>query len=91
MIFRNTAKFLASTLLVKQNHNNIAVEKFREHKCRQCPYFDPVDTICNNCGCLLDVKWKSLINRKISTGETQVTHCPIGSWNDSDFAAFYKK
>lgn len=89
MILRNTVKFLASTLLVKEKHNNIAVEKFREFKCRQCPFMDHVDLTCTSCGCLLDVKWKALINRRVSTGELQITHCPKGFWNDSDIAIFY--
>jgi hypothetical protein len=89
-LFRSALAFLAINLVVKKKHLNIAVKQFREYRCRSCPYFNENIT-CQKCSCLLDVKWTALTNRVtvMDIEQIELTHCPVGRWNDIDIAEFY--
>lgn len=88
---RKTVAFLAEKLLVKEKHHSIVIENYRRSQCLKCEYYNEKDIQCNRCKCLLDVKWKSLVNRKVTTGKLEITHCIEGRWNDADLAKFYNK
>jgi hypothetical protein len=87
---RKVVHFVASNLVVKQKHDSIVIENYRKSICQQCEYFNKQDLICEACKCLLDVKWKSLVHRKVTTGEIQITHCVKQKWNDGNIADYYK-
>lgn len=88
-LVRKIVRFAAANLVVKEKHHNIVIEKFRQQQCFKCDKFDRENIQCTACKCLLDVKWKSLVNKKITTGELQITHCILGRWNDSEIADYY--
>jgi len=89
MKFRKLLVKMADSVLVKQKHHNIVLKQYREAQCRQCEHFDEENLECKACGCLLDVKWESLVNVKISTGRAEITHCVKGRWNDKELADHY--
>lgn len=43
---------------------------------------------CSMCGCYIDIKVTTKVNRTI-TGKKEITHCPLGKWNDKDLINIY--
>lgn len=88
-----TKNKVVENIMVVEKINNPIVIEFRKSKCGPCP--KNVDGSCLECGCILDVKWRSLTNRTLNNiglplGPIQRTHCPLGKWNDKPTANLYR-
>lgn len=79
----------AAGLLVVEPLNNPELTEFRRDQCWECPNRDPKNLTCNICKCFLEEKTLSLTNRTKKFG-IEITHCPIGNWNDIEIVEYYK-
>lgn len=86
--WRKLAAELAGGVLVIEETTDFALINFRREQCVACPNMDKKNKMCKICTCFLSEKTKSITNRTL-TGEVQVTHCPIGNWNDKEIADHY--
>jgi hypothetical protein len=80
-------KSAADGLLAVEKHGDTELSKFRMSKCNECPHkkMENGEPVCGVCGCYLDIKIHCLTNRD-KHGKVQITHCPIGRWDDAEFA-----
>jgi hypothetical protein len=85
------AKKLAAEVVLVKDHVDESTRAMREQACRSgCPHFGEKYKECLQCGCMLDVKWKAKTHRNPkAAGRTEVTHCPLGKWNDVEIANIY--
>ena len=60
--------------------------------CKACDRFDEDSGKCLECGCFMEVKTGAKTHRNPDKGmRVEVTHCPLGKWNDMKLAVFYHK
>jgi hypothetical protein len=81
---------LAAKIIVKSNVSD-AVAKERMSVCFKCENRDPENEKCKVCGCFLDLKTTTDINWNVKRNRQEVTHCPLGKWNDLETANEYRK
>ena len=79
---------IAGNALIEEKETNLELIKFRRDKCFECPNMCHKNIKCKICGCFLDQKTESRININ-AHGVSEITHCPIGNWNDEDLAKIY--
>lgn len=65
------------------------VAAWRKSICDKCEKRSPKN-ICTVCVCILDIKQKTYRNRNFDNLETEITHCPLGRWDDAEIAKFYR-
>lgn len=82
-------KSLAFDLLVEEELNNQEIQNFRKGRCDVCQ-FRNVD-ICGVCKCVLEIKQASKTNRNIYNGNIEITHCPMGFWDDGNLMTYYNQ
>lgn len=87
-LIRDLLKLAATKLVVTEMHNDPDLEEKRSSICATCP--NNKDGVCSVCGCFLEVKVKAKTNRT-KTGRIEVTHCPLGKWDDQDLVEYYKQ
>lgn len=68
-------------------------KRFREKVCNNnsgiC--YDKNKDKCKECGCIISAKSKMLKNYNIKKNmRVEITHCPLGKWNDEEIAEHYK-
>lgn len=59
--------------------------------CRGCANYNAESIKCNSCGCYLEVKTECKTNYNPKKLRHEVTHCPMGFWNDIEVANEYRK
>lgn len=84
-------KKIASTLLVEEKHEWQDLATYRIGKCEGCPHFKQDTRQCGICLCFMDEKVKATTHNNLAKGRQEITHCPIGSWNDAHIANMYRK
>lgn len=78
----------AHGLLVEEDLNDPEIEEQRRRTCIECEFYNQKSIACMACGCFLATKTKSLVNINITTGESEITHCPHNYWED-EFSKSY--
>lgn len=64
--------------------------QFRLSRCGTCDFFS--NGKCKKCGCYMEVKAATRIHKNPKRKmRKEVTHCPIGMWEDKEFAEFFKQ
>lgn len=53
--------------------------------------YRPKEDVCTECVCLMKIKVTYEMHRDPLTGQTQITHCPLGKWKDKDIANHYRE
>ena len=86
----NILELAVKKLLVDEEHGDQAVTDQRWSACLSCQKFKKTNLTCVKCGCYLNVKIPAKVNFNIKHGEYEVTHCPLGKWNDKELAEYYK-
>lgn len=82
----------AYALLGAGDLNDPGLAVSRMNTCKECPFFDPNNVKCKDCGCFLEVKTKLLKNLNPDKGfRTELTHCPQGKWDDKQVANIYRE
>lgn len=59
--------------------------------CLQCDKRDVEANRCKICKCYLAVKTNTAENLNPLKGRYEITHCPLGKWNDLEIANEYRK
>ena len=89
-IKRNALRLLAETLIVKdQVGGEEAAKRFRV--CVMCEYRNEKENVCDVCGCFLDLKTSAKTNWNARKLRNEITHCPLGKWNDKETANIYRE
>jgi hypothetical protein len=66
------------------------VAAWRMSVCLGCEHRDASKEKCKVCGCYLEVKVGCKTNRNPEKLRSEITHCPMGKWNDKDTANAYR-
>lgn len=82
--------YLAETLIVKKRVDDETAD-WRFNICLKCEYRDADENKCTQCGCFLDLKTSTRVNWRPSKNRNEITHCPMGRWNDKDTANEYRR
>lgn len=85
--WRFLLKGIAAGLIVDELLKDEEIVHFRRVTCLACPEMNHEHKTCNVCGCFLDLKTRSKTNR--TKRGIEVTHCPLGKWDDKDIAEHY--
>lgn len=88
-ILEKAKYYLAEKLIVKE-YVDEQTAKERRAVCMKCQHRDPEEDKCLKCGCFLELKTASRVNWRVSRNRNEVTHCPVGRWNDLELANFYR-
>lgn len=67
------------------------VQQFRMNVCQGCDKRDEETNRCKVCKCFLAVKTDTKENLNPEKMRYEVTHCPLGKWNDLQTANHYRK
>jgi len=90
----------AQLVLVAEYHNNPQITNQRRRVCRgserhgipACVNYNPDRDQCKVCSCIIEEKSKSKINYNPKKGmRAEITHCPLGLWEDEEIAQRYKE
>lgn len=66
--------------------------EWRKEQCRKCDKYDAENDKCTVCGCFIDIKSELKYNHNPKKwGRIEITHCPLGKWDDMDIANMYRK
>ncbi len=87
--FDDLAKLAADKVLVKEQVEK-DVADMRWATCWGCEHMDHEKKVCKLCGCFLEVKIWAKVSRAKHRPLGEITHCPIGKWNDKDIANHYR-
>jgi hypothetical protein len=82
-VFWLLKSFLAKHIIVIERASD-DLKKKRLEVCLNCEFKREREgmDICAACGCFLDLKASSLININYREKRLEITHCPVGKWND---------
>ena len=81
---------LAETVIVKEKVTaDVAKERMRV--CFGCSSRDEKENVCGECGCFLDLKTGAKTNWNAKRMRNEITHCPLGKWNDKETANLYRE
>lgn len=78
-----------NTLVITEVEPEIA--DMRMDVCRGCDKLEESSMRCKVCKCFLRVKTKSRENRNPEKFRFEITHCPLGRWNDMELANVYRE
>lgn len=76
-------KYLAKKLVRVEETKDPVIIESRLRRCRSCDRLK--DEQCELCGCYVEIKATSLVNRN-KRGQLEPTHCPLGKWGDRELA-----
>lgn len=88
--FEEAKKIAAAKVLVME-HVDQATAEMRMNVCLTCDKMDREHVKCSICGCYLEGKTWSKISRSKNRPLGELTHCPLGKWNDMDIANHYRQ
>lgn len=81
--------YLASKVIVKEWVDGETADA-RFSVCLKCEHRDAEENKCLICTCFLDLKTQSRVNWRPSKNRNEITHCPLGRWNDKEIANEYR-
>ena len=87
--FDDMLKLAADKMLVKEQVEQ-EVADMRWATCWPCENRNQERNMCNICGCFIDTKIWAKVSRTVARPSGEITHCPIGKWNDKDIANYYR-
>jgi len=59
--------------------------------CLNCERRDEKENKCLECGCFLDLKTGAKTNWNARRMRNEITHCPLGRWDDKETANVYRE
>ncbi|MEP7197274.1 MAG: hypothetical protein ABI851_12200 [Saprospiraceae bacterium] len=83
---------IAGFVLEVERLNDKGLEAERLATCEGCPMMDKINRQCKICTCFIDAKVGIKVNHNpLKLFRPEVTHCPLGKWNDKDLANHYRQ
>lgn len=89
-ILNRILELAAKTVLVTEEVEP-AVAEFRMSRCLQCDRRDETENRCRVCKCFLAAKTLSAENMNVRRRRAEITHCPLGRWDDLETANAYRE
>lgn len=83
-------KIAADKILV-ESYVSEETAKFRMDVCLSCPLLSLSDYRCKVCRCYVEGKTPSEKHYNLKKRRMEITHCPLGKWNDLEIANEYRK
>jgi hypothetical protein len=83
-------KLAADKVLVKEQVEQ-DVADMRWQTCWPCENMDHENKTCKICGCFIELKIWAKVSRSPQRPMGEITHCPIGKWQDKDIANHYRE
>ncbi len=90
MSWLDDVKKLAATKVLVMEQGDQATADMRWDICWQCPRMEHSNRTCMECGCYIETKIWSKISRSPARMLGEITHCPLGKWNDKEIANHYR-
>lgn len=88
-LFGGLAKELFTVSLLNDEILEAKRKSICESNSNSC--FDSEGRRCKVCTCPIDAKAGLMFNKNASKlFRTELTHCPLGKWNDKDVANYYR-
>lgn len=87
--FDSFLKATAGKVLVLEQ-TDAETADMRWKTCWGCEQMDHSDKRCRLCGCFIEVKIWSKTSRSAHRPMGEVTHCPLGKWNDKEITNHYR-
>lgn len=84
------AKKLAAEKVLVLEQADQATADARWHTCWYCEQMDHEKKICKTCGCYLEIKIWAKTSRAPNRLTGEITHCPLGKWNDLEITNYYR-
>ena len=81
--------YLASKVIVKEKVDGETADA-RFDVCLKCEYRNLEENKCMVCGCFLDLKVNTKVNWRPAKNRNEITHCPMGKWDDKEIANHYR-
>jgi hypothetical protein len=89
-ILEQIKHYAASKIIVKE-HVDAETAEQRMEVCLTCEHRDEEENKCKVCTCFLDLKTASRANWRPAKNRNEVTHCPMGKWDDKEIANEYRR
>lgn len=89
-LFEQALKVAARVVLVNETVEPIEAEG-RYMVCKSCKFRDKKKDMCGVCGCFLDIKTGAKTNWNALKLRNEITHCPMGYWDDIETANLYRR
>ncbi len=87
--FDDVKKLAASKVLVYSQTDQETAD-MRWKTCWYCDQMNHENKRCMACGCYIEVKIWSKTSGSIQRPLGEITHCPLGKWNDREIANHYR-
>jgi hypothetical protein len=87
--FDEIKKIAAGKMLVLEQVEQ-PVADMRWKTCWHCDQMDHSNKTCRTCGCYIEVKIWSKTSRSPARPMGELTHCPLGKWEDKEVANHYR-
>lgn len=81
-------KVAAKGLVIDEVEKEIADKRYST--CLGCDKRKPETDQCGICNCFLQLKSSSKTNHNPLSIRQEITHCPIGRWDDKQTANYYR-
>lgn len=91
MSWLDKAKQLAAAKILVVEEGDQQTADMRWQICYPCEYRDQTENVCTLCGCPISAKIWSKISRSLARPFGEVTHCPMGKWNDKEITNYYRQ
>lgn len=90
MSWLDEVKKLAAAKVLVLEQVDAATADMRWKTCWNCDQMDHSNKTCRTCGCYIEVKIWSKNSRSPARPMGELTHCPLGKWEDKDIANHYR-
>ena len=87
--FDEVKKIAAEKMLVLEQAD-AATADMRWKTCWGCDQMEHSNKTCRICGCYIEMKIWSKSSRSLARPTGEITHCPLGKWEDKDLANHYR-
>lgn len=88
---KNRVLHLIAEKVIVKEHVTESEAAERMSVCFFCPKRNEKENVCDECGCFLDLKTRAKINWNAKKLRNEITHCPLGKWNDKETANIYRE
>lgn len=88
---KNRALHLLAEKVIVKEQVSAGEAEFRMRVCFRCPSRNEKENVCDECGCFLDLKTRAKTNWNARKMRNEITHCPLGKWDDKKIANVYRE
>lgn len=90
MSWLEKAKKLAAEKIFVLEQADQETANMRWDTCWHCDKMEHEKKICTICGCYIEIKIWAKTSRSPARPMGEVTHCPLGKWNDLEITNYYR-